>query len=99
MLDVLFMIIFVPLWGYLTYKIFNAYRKSHTMISDGPINELNGWFGVLISVGIIAGIILTIPCLIIMSLWKSHPIILGILIVAIIVIGYGYIQSKKTNNQ
>ena len=73
MLDVLFMIIFVPLWGYLTYKIFNAYRKSHTMISDGPISELNGWFGVLISVGIIAGIILTIPCLIIMSLWKSHP--------------------------
>ena len=48
MLDVLFMIIFVPLWGYLTYKIFNAYRKSHTMISDGPISELNGWFGVLI---------------------------------------------------
>lgn len=44
MLDVLFMIIFVPLWGYLTYKIFNAYRKSHTMISDGPISELNGWF-------------------------------------------------------
>ena len=43
MLDVLFMIIFVPLWGYLTYKIFNAYRKSHTMISDGPISELNGW--------------------------------------------------------
>ena len=69
------------------------------MISDGPISELNGWFGVLISVGIIAGIILTIPCLIIMSLWKSHPIILGILIVAIIVIGYGYIQSKKTSNQ
>ena len=53
-------IIGIGIWIILTIIVFLAYMKSHTMISSSPEAEMHGCLGMLISSGIIAGVIITV---------------------------------------